>query len=57
MNPYFAISAIFSLGLRGIKKRLALPGPPISQFTPEDRDNGKVSKIIIFSRFLSKWNR
>jgi glutamine synthetase len=42
MNPYFAISAIFLLGLRGIKKKLALPGPPISQFTPEDRDNGKV---------------
>lgn len=44
MNPYFAISAIFLLGLRGIKKMLHLPGPPISQFTPEDRDNGKVSK-------------
>ena len=23
---------------------LPLPGPPISHFTPEDRDNGKVSK-------------
>jgi glutamine synthetase len=42
MNPYFAISAIFLLGLRGIKKMLALPGLPISHFTPEDRENGKV---------------
>lgn len=43
MNPYFALSAIFSLGLRGIKKKLPLPGPPISYFTPEDRKIGKVS--------------
>jgi len=50
MNPYFAISAIFLLGLRGINKKLALPGPPISQFTPEDRNNGKVSGMIVFSR-------
>ena len=48
MNPYFAISAIFLLGLRGINKKLALPGPPISQFSPEDRDNGKVSRMVGF---------
>ena len=43
MNPYFALSAIFSLGLRGIRKKMALQGPPISHFTLEDRKNGKVS--------------
>ncbi|KZT60465.1 glutamine synthetase/guanido kinase [Calocera cornea HHB12733] len=30
MNPYFAFSAIFLLGLRGIEKKLALPCPPMS---------------------------
>jgi len=30
MNPYFALSAIFLLGLRGIEKELPLPCPPIS---------------------------
>jgi glutamine synthetase len=44
MNPYFALSAIFGLGLRGIEKKLALPGPPVSQMSPEDRKTGKVSK-------------
>lgn len=43
MNPYFALSAIFSLGLRGIRKQMALQDPPISHFTPEDRKKGKVS--------------
>ena len=37
---------------------LSLPGPPISEFTPEDRENGKVSKnVFFFSRcwlYLSK---
>lgn len=42
MNPYFALSAIFLLGLRGINKKLSLPGPPITHFTPEDRSTGKV---------------
>ncbi|PPQ87978.1 hypothetical protein CVT25_001057 [Psilocybe cyanescens] len=45
MNPYFAISAIFRLGLRGINKKLALLGPPISHFTPEDRSNGKIKML------------
>jgi glutamine synthetase len=44
MNPYFALSAIFSLGLRGIEKKLKLPGPPISQLTPEDKKTGKVKR-------------
>jgi glutamine synthetase len=36
MNPYFAISAIFLLGLRGIEKKLTLPSPPLSSYTPEE---------------------
>jgi glutamine synthetase len=47
MNPYFALSAIFSLGLRGIEKKLELPGPPISHFTPEDKKIGKVRVFIV----------
>lgn len=43
MNPYFALSAIFALGLRGIEKKLKLPGPPISQLSPADKKTGKVS--------------
>lgn len=43
MNPYFALSAIFALGFRGIEKKLKLPGPPISQLSPEDKKTGKVS--------------
>lgn len=42
MNPYLALSAIFALGLRGIEKKLALPGPPVGQLSLEDRKNGKV---------------
>lgn len=47
MNPYFALSAIFALGLRGIEKKLSLPGPPISQLKPEDRKTGKVQMLPI----------
>jgi len=45
MNPYFALSAIFMLGLRGIEKKLELPGPPMSHLTPEDKKNGKVKLL------------
>ncbi|KIP12283.1 hypothetical protein PHLGIDRAFT_98208 [Phlebiopsis gigantea 11061_1 CR5-6] len=45
MNPYFAMSAIFALGLRGIEKKLQLPGPPISQLSPEDKKAGKVKML------------
>lgn len=41
MNPYFALSAIFLLGLRGIEKKLELPGPPISSYTPETMEQVK----------------
>lgn len=47
MNPYFALSAIFLLGLRGIEKKLALPGPPMSHLTPEDKKNGKVGTHVV----------
>jgi glutamine synthetase len=48
MNPYFALSAILLLGMRGINKKIPLPGPPISHFTPEDRSNGKVCPLMLF---------
>lgn len=32
MNPYFALSAIFQLGMRGIAKQLKLTTPPISTY-------------------------
>ena len=47
MNPYFALSAIFSLGMRGIEKKLELPGPPIGQLSVEDKKSGKVRSIMI----------
>ena len=43
MNPHFALSAIFALGLRGIQNKMALPGPPISQLSPQDKLSGKVN--------------
>ncbi|CAL1705171.1 unnamed protein product [Somion occarium] len=45
MNPYFAMSAIFALGIRGIKQKLSLPCPPISQMTQEDKETGKVQML------------
>ncbi|KAL0946698.1 hypothetical protein HGRIS_012885 [Hohenbuehelia grisea] len=47
MNPYFALSAIFLLGLRGIEKKMPLTTPPISHFTPEDRKAGKVKMLPV----------
>ncbi|KIM48727.1 hypothetical protein M413DRAFT_437899 [Hebeloma cylindrosporum] len=45
MNPYFALSAILLLGMRGINKKISLPCPPISHFTPEDRSNGNIEML------------
>ncbi|KAF9469342.1 hypothetical protein BDZ94DRAFT_1244247 [Collybia nuda] len=45
MNPYFTLSAIFLLGLRGIEKKSVLPCPPISHYTAEDRYNGKIKML------------
>jgi len=42
MNPYFALSAIFLLGLRGMEKKLKITTPPMGQLTMEDKKNGKV---------------
>jgi len=32
MNPYFSMSAIFHLGVRGIRKQLELTIPPITTY-------------------------
>jgi len=45
VNPFFALSAIFGLGMRGIEKKLALPVPPISHFSPEDKKAGKIPML------------
>ncbi|KAH9930739.1 uncharacterized protein B0H18DRAFT_1083811 [Fomitopsis serialis] len=45
MNPYFALSAVLALGLRGIERKMALPGPPVGQLTLEDKKNGKVKML------------
>lgn len=42
MNPYFALSAIFALGLKGIEKKLELNVVPVTQMTQEDKRTGKV---------------
>ncbi|EIM90006.1 glutamine synthetase/guanido kinase [Stereum hirsutum FP-91666 SS1] len=47
MNPFFALSAIFALGLRGMEKKLSLPLPPMSQLKPEDRTNGTVKMLPV----------
>ncbi len=47
MNPYFAMSAIFALGLRGIEKKLPLPGPPVGQLTQEEKKAGKVRDYML----------
>lgn len=46
MNPYFALSGIFLLGLRGIEKKMKLTSSPISHFTPEDKRTGKVILLL-----------
>ncbi|KAF5389951.1 hypothetical protein D9757_003628 [Collybiopsis confluens] len=45
MNPYFAISAIFLLGLRGIENKTQLVTPPMSQLTAEDKKNGTIKML------------
>lgn len=47
MNPYYAIGAIFSLGIRGIKKEIQLKEPPFSQLTLEDKAQGKVRYLSV----------
>jgi len=48
MNPYFALAAVFRLGLRGIEKKLSLPGPPIFAYgdpAAGKRDKKEVVKL------------
>ncbi|QRW27692.1 glutamine synthetase [Rhizoctonia solani] len=37
MQPHFALASIFRLGLRGIEKKVQLPGPPISVLQRENK--------------------
>ena len=52
MNPYFALSAIFGLGLRGMEKRLALPGPPIGQLSLDGATGRKVRALFAILLYL-----
>jgi len=45
VNPFFALSAIFGLGIRGIEKKLKLPVAPISHFSLEDKRAGKITML------------
>ncbi|KAI0054028.1 glutamine synthetase/guanido kinase [Auriscalpium vulgare] len=45
MNAFFALSAIFALGLLGIEKKLPLPVAPLSHFTIEDKKAGKITML------------
>ncbi|KAJ3736086.1 hypothetical protein DFJ43DRAFT_1150381 [Lentinula guzmanii] len=45
MNPYFAISAIFLLGLRGIEKKLELSTLPMSKLSADDKKNGTIKML------------
>ncbi|KAI0273586.1 hypothetical protein BC834DRAFT_966090 [Gloeopeniophorella convolvens] len=45
VNPFFALSAIFGLGIRGIEKKLSLPVAPISHFSVEDKKTGKITML------------
>ncbi|KAJ3760328.1 hypothetical protein EV361DRAFT_904352 [Lentinula raphanica] len=45
MNPYFALSAIFLLGLRGIEKKIKLSTPPMSKLTADDKKNGTIKML------------
>lgn len=44
MNPYFALSAIFLLGFRGIEKKMSIPLPPVKQLMS---DKSKVVKLAM----------
>jgi len=44
MQPHFALSAIFLLGLRGIEKKLKLPFPPVSEQQAQG-DKADVKKL------------
>ena len=56
MNAYFALSSIFLLGLRGIEKKLSLPGPPISHYGegPAKKDKSEVKKLATSLEFATE---
>ena len=56
MNPYFALSAIFALGLRGIEKKLELNIVPVTQMTQEDKRSGKVGWSRLDRPFEEYWD-
>jgi len=41
MNPYFALSAIFLLGLRGVRKQIPLTLPPVAEMRAKEEKEGK----------------
>jgi glutamine synthetase len=43
MNPYFAMSAIFQLGMRGIRKQLKLTTPTLSTYQSDPARKKEVS--------------
>ncbi|KIJ41255.1 hypothetical protein M422DRAFT_209374 [Sphaerobolus stellatus SS14] len=45
MNPYFAFSTIFLLGLRGISKHMSLTIPPVSQMQSDPEKKKAVTKL------------
>lgn len=48
MNPYFALSAIFRLGLRGIEKQMKLTVPPVSTLRSEaSRKEASARRLLI----------
>ncbi|KAJ3539778.1 hypothetical protein NMY22_g4581 [Coprinellus aureogranulatus] len=44
INPYYALSAIIQLGMRGIEKKSKL-GPPITEYGPQDKQAGRVKML------------
>lgn len=56
VNPYYALGAILSLGIRGIKKEMQLKEPPFSQLTLEDKEQGRVCLLAdwLSSKLLTR---
>ena len=56
VNPFFALSAIFGLGIRGIEKKLALPVAPVSHYSLEDRKVGKVRTRRTWLKYVQHYD-
>jgi len=48
MNPFFTLSAIFKLGLRGMEKQMKLTTPPVSTF----QDDSSRKEVVMLPRSL-----